>query len=107
MQVSPGAKHSSMPQTNLNTHSPTNTHQEKSRSTPPPKPKVRTSECVCECFGVFFPRGYSFPHVCVFLLGRGSFFVASSTFCVKSCRLSTSHLLVLIVLLMKLTKQLL
>ncbi|XP_045068311.1 transcription factor SOX-5-like isoform X13 [Coregonus clupeaformis] len=39
MQVSPGAKHSSMPQTNLNTHSPTNTHQEKSRSTPPPKPK--------------------------------------------------------------------
>ncbi|XP_034145917.1 transcription factor SOX-5 isoform X4 [Esox lucius] len=40
MQVSPGAKHSSMPQTNLNTHSPTNTHQEKSRSTPPPKPKV-------------------------------------------------------------------
>ncbi|XP_070294611.1 LOW QUALITY PROTEIN: transcription factor SOX-5 [Salvelinus sp. IW2-2015] len=46
MQVSPGAKHSSMPQTNLNTHSPTNTHQEKSRSTPPPKPKVRTSECV-------------------------------------------------------------
>lgn len=42
MQVSPGAKHSSMPQTNLNTHSPTNTHQEKSRSTPPPKPKVPT-----------------------------------------------------------------
>ncbi|XP_038852539.1 transcription factor SOX-5-like isoform X8 [Salvelinus namaycush] len=39
MQVSPGAKHSSMPQTNLNTHSPTNTHQEKSRSTPPLKPK--------------------------------------------------------------------
>ncbi|XP_070977171.1 transcription factor SOX-5-like isoform X7 [Oncorhynchus clarkii lewisi] len=39
MQVSPGAKHSSMPQTSLNTHSPTNTHQEKSRSTPPPKPK--------------------------------------------------------------------
>ncbi|KAJ8006725.1 hypothetical protein DPEC_G00110190 [Dallia pectoralis] len=39
MQVSPGAKHGSMPQTNLNTHSPTNTHQEKSRSTPPPKPK--------------------------------------------------------------------
>ncbi|XP_045064426.1 transcription factor SOX-5-like isoform X11 [Coregonus clupeaformis] len=39
MQVSPGAKHSSMPQTNLNTHSPTNTHQEKSRCTPPPKPK--------------------------------------------------------------------
>ncbi|XP_052316157.1 transcription factor SOX-5-like isoform X11 [Oncorhynchus keta] len=39
MQVSPGAKHSSMPQTNLNTHSPTNTHHEKSRSTPPPKPK--------------------------------------------------------------------
>ncbi|XP_071188945.1 transcription factor SOX-5 isoform X13 [Salvelinus alpinus] len=39
MQVSPGAKHSSMPQTNLITHSPTNTHQEKSRSTPPPKPK--------------------------------------------------------------------
>ncbi|XP_055793852.1 transcription factor SOX-5 isoform X7 [Salvelinus fontinalis] len=39
MQVSPGAKHSSMSQTNLNTHSPTNTHQEKSRSTPPPKPK--------------------------------------------------------------------
>ncbi|XP_070977170.1 transcription factor SOX-5-like isoform X6 [Oncorhynchus clarkii lewisi] len=42
MQVSPGAKHSSMPQTSLNTHSPTNTHQEKSRSTPPPKPKVPT-----------------------------------------------------------------
>ncbi|XP_042156149.1 transcription factor SOX-5-like isoform X9 [Oncorhynchus tshawytscha] len=39
MQVSPGAKHSSMSQTNLNTHSPTNTHHEKSRSTPPPKPK--------------------------------------------------------------------
>uniref|UniRef100_A0AAZ3RZZ6 HMG box domain-containing protein n=1 Tax=Oncorhynchus tshawytscha TaxID=74940 RepID=A0AAZ3RZZ6_ONCTS len=42
MQVSPGAKHSSMSQTNLNTHSPTNTHHEKSRSTPPPKPKVPT-----------------------------------------------------------------
>ncbi|KAM6986221.1 transcription factor SOX-5 isoform 2-T2 [Aplochiton taeniatus] len=42
MQVSPGTKHSSMPQGNLGTHSPTNTHstQEKSLSTPPPKPKV-------------------------------------------------------------------
>lgn len=42
MQVSPGAKHSTMPQGNLatGTLSPTSGHSEKNRSTPPPKPKV-------------------------------------------------------------------
>ncbi|XP_052434604.1 transcription factor SOX-5 isoform X5 [Carassius gibelio] len=42
MQVSPGAKHSTVPQANLatGTHSPTSGHSEKNRSTPPPKPKV-------------------------------------------------------------------
>ncbi|XP_065124724.1 transcription factor SOX-5 isoform X6 [Paramisgurnus dabryanus] len=41
MQVSPGAKHSTMPQGNLatGTLSPTSGHSEKNRSTPPPKPK--------------------------------------------------------------------
>ncbi|XP_052434622.1 transcription factor SOX-5 isoform X7 [Carassius gibelio] len=41
MQVSPGAKHSTVPQANLatGTHSPTSGHSEKNRSTPPPKPK--------------------------------------------------------------------
>uniref|UniRef100_A0A672NC22 Transcription factor SOX-5-like n=1 Tax=Sinocyclocheilus grahami TaxID=75366 RepID=A0A672NC22_SINGR len=42
MQVSPGAKHSTVPQANLatGTHSPTSGQSEKNRSTPPPKPKV-------------------------------------------------------------------
>nr|XP_055046488.1 transcription factor SOX-5 isoform X5 [Misgurnus anguillicaudatus] len=42
MQVSPGAKHSTMPQGNLasGTLSPTSGQGEKNRSTPPPKPKV-------------------------------------------------------------------
>ncbi|XP_048124468.1 transcription factor SOX-5 [Alosa alosa] len=35
MQVSPGAKHSGLPQANQGTHSPTGSH-DKSRSTPPP-----------------------------------------------------------------------
>nr|XP_055046490.1 transcription factor SOX-5 isoform X7 [Misgurnus anguillicaudatus] len=41
MQVSPGAKHSTMPQGNLasGTLSPTSGQGEKNRSTPPPKPK--------------------------------------------------------------------
>ncbi|XP_052410923.1 transcription factor SOX-5 isoform X1 [Carassius gibelio] len=41
MQVSPGAKHSTVPQANLatGTHSPTSGQSEKNRSTPPPKPK--------------------------------------------------------------------
>ncbi|KAL4612684.1 transcription factor SOX-5 isoform X1 [Arapaima gigas] len=39
MQVSPGAKHGSMPQANLGTHSPTSGQTEKCRNTPPPKPK--------------------------------------------------------------------
>ncbi|XP_066561455.1 transcription factor SOX-5 isoform X5 [Amia ocellicauda] len=40
MQVSPGAKLPSMPQTNLgSTHSPTSVQTEKCRSTPPPKTK--------------------------------------------------------------------
>ncbi|XP_077090493.1 transcription factor SOX-5 isoform X6 [Siphateles boraxobius] len=44
MQVSPGAKHSTVPQANLatGTHSPTSGQSEKNRSTPPPKPKVPT-----------------------------------------------------------------
>lgn len=47
MQVSPGAKHSTVPQANLatGTLSPTSGQSEKNRSTPPPKPKV----CVCGC----------------------------------------------------------
>ncbi|XP_073802660.1 transcription factor SOX-5 isoform X11 [Danio rerio] len=42
MQVSPGAKHSTVPQANLatGTLSPTSGQSEKNRSTPPPKPKV-------------------------------------------------------------------
>ncbi|XP_060759466.1 transcription factor SOX-5 isoform X8 [Neoarius graeffei] len=42
MQVSPGSKHSTMPQPNLagGTHSPTSGQSEKSRSSPPPKAKV-------------------------------------------------------------------
>ncbi|XP_051544950.1 transcription factor SOX-5-like isoform X4 [Myxocyprinus asiaticus] len=42
MQVSPGAKHSTVPQANLatGTLSPTSGQSEKSRNTPPPKPKV-------------------------------------------------------------------
>ncbi|XP_046728938.1 transcription factor SOX-5 isoform X3 [Silurus meridionalis] len=41
MQVSPGSKHSAVPQTNLaGTHSPTRGHSEKSRSSPTPKVKV-------------------------------------------------------------------
>ncbi|KAL7828249.1 hypothetical protein AOLI_G00314010 [Acnodon oligacanthus] len=42
MQVSPGAKHGTVPQPNLatGTHSPTSGQSEKSRSSPPPKPKV-------------------------------------------------------------------
>uniref|UniRef100_A0A8C2C8W7 SRY-box transcription factor 5 n=1 Tax=Cyprinus carpio TaxID=7962 RepID=A0A8C2C8W7_CYPCA len=41
MQVSPGAKHSTVPQANLatGTLSPTSGQSEKNRSTPPPKPK--------------------------------------------------------------------
>ncbi|XP_057180636.1 transcription factor SOX-5 isoform X7 [Triplophysa rosa] len=41
MQVSPGAKHSTMPQANLatGTLSPTSGQSEKNRNTPPPKPK--------------------------------------------------------------------
>uniref|UniRef100_A0AAY4B883 HMG box domain-containing protein n=1 Tax=Denticeps clupeoides TaxID=299321 RepID=A0AAY4B883_9TELE len=40
MQVSPGAKHSGVPQANLGgTHSPTSSQVEKSRSSPPPKSK--------------------------------------------------------------------
>ncbi|XP_051976779.1 transcription factor SOX-5 isoform X4 [Xyrauchen texanus] len=44
MQVSPGAKHSTVPQANLatSTLSPTSGQSEKNRSTPPPKPKVAT-----------------------------------------------------------------
>ncbi len=47
MQVSPGAKHSTVPQANLatGTLSPTSGQSEKNRNTPPPKPKV----CVCGC----------------------------------------------------------
>lgn len=43
MQVSPGSKHSTVPQSNLaaGTHSPTSGQIEKSRSSPPPKAKVR------------------------------------------------------------------
>ncbi|KTG40884.1 hypothetical protein cypCar_00001055 [Cyprinus carpio] len=43
MQVSPGAKHSTVPQANLatGTLSPTSGQSEKNRSTPPPKPKER------------------------------------------------------------------
>lgn len=43
MQVSPGSKHSTVPQPNLaaGTHSPTSGQSEKSRSSPPPKAKVR------------------------------------------------------------------
>ncbi|XP_051974402.1 transcription factor SOX-5-like isoform X5 [Xyrauchen texanus] len=44
MQVSPGAKHSTVPQANLatGTLSPTSGQSEKNRNTPPPKPKVPT-----------------------------------------------------------------
>ncbi|KAA0721007.1 Transcription factor SOX-5 [Triplophysa tibetana] len=65
MQVSPGAKHSTMPQANLatGTHSPTSGQSEKNRNTPPPKPKDSPQNRILVSFVFLLYNGVHIPLV--------------------------------------------